>query len=162
MSVVFAGGEASGGHVKSSEVQDSALDLFTVPLTNIIILETILSHGLEEEEKTLKPQGYYSPLDYQQANLSADQITTTHNDYKALDPERRNAVDGSLAMRARTTGGKTIQLFRMPHVDLFNTGRTLIPGVDLKMRFTLNDPKFFVNRMAASDVNVRLQSGDLR
>ena len=35
MSVVFGGNEASSAHSKSSEVHDSALDLFTVPPTSI-------------------------------------------------------------------------------------------------------------------------------
>ena len=38
----------------------------------------------------------------------------------------------------------------------------LIPGVDIKMRFTLNDPKFFMNGLAAVATNVRLQARDLK
>ena len=74
----------------------------------------------------------------------------------------KKAVDGLVEMKEKTTGGKTIQLFGLPHVDLFNTGRMLIPGVDLKMRFTLNDPKFFMNGLAAVATNVRLQASDLK
>ena len=43
----------------------------------------------------------------------------------------KKAVDGLVEMKEKTTGGKTIQLFGLPHVDLFNTGRMLIPGVEL-------------------------------
>ena len=35
MSIVFGGSEASSAHFKLGEVQDSALDLLTVPPTNI-------------------------------------------------------------------------------------------------------------------------------
>ena len=35
MSVVFGGNEASRAHVRSTEVQDSAMNLFTVPPTNV-------------------------------------------------------------------------------------------------------------------------------
>ena len=87
---------------------------------------------------------------------------TPHADCEALIPERKEAVNGALEMRERTTGGKTIQLFGMPHVDLFNSGRMLIPGVDLKMRFTLNDPKFFMNGLTSVTTNVGLQQGDLK
>ena len=104
-------------------------------------LETILNYGTEDEETILRPQGYY---------------------YAALSKERKKAVDGLAEMKEKTTGRKTIQLFGLPHVDLFNTGRMLIPGVDLKMRFTLNDPKFFMNGLAAVATNVRLQAGDLK
>ena len=75
---------------------------------------------------------------------------------------KKKEVDGLVEMKEKTMGGKTIQLFGLPHVDLFNTGRMLIPGVDLKMRFTLNDPKFFMNGLAAVATNVRLQAGDLK
>lgn len=65
-------------------------------------------------------------------------------------------------MRAKTTGGKTIQLFGMPHVNLFSTGRILVPGVDLEIRFTLNEPRFFMNGLSAVATDVRLQADDLR
>ena len=127
-------------------------------------LETILNYGTEDEETILKPQGYYSALNHPGSDLTANQIdsATPHNDYNALSKERKKAVDGLLEIKDKTTGGKTIQLFGLPHVDLFNTGRMLIPGVDLKMRFTLNDPKFFMNGLAAVATNVRLQAGDLK
>ena len=35
-------------------------------------------------------------------------------------------------------------------------------GVDLKMRFTLNDPKFFMNGIGTVNTDVRLQAGDLK
>ena len=253
MSMVFGGSEASSAHFKSGEVEDSALDLFTVPPTNITYngyciveinstsesitpiefvipgsrecidfsrsyfrmdlilkktdggnladasqrwlapnafytiikqpsiyvngtltteqtdtyaykayLETILNYGTEDEETILRPQGYYSALNYPPHDLTANQIDNTHSDYKALSKERKKAVDGLLEMREKTTGGKTIQLFGLTHVDLFNTSRMLIPGVDLKMRFTLNDPKFFMNGLTAVNTAVRLQAGDLK
>ena len=253
MSIVFGGREDSPAHFKSGVVEDSALDLFTVPPTNITYngyriveinptsesitpiefvipgsreyidfsrsyfrmdlilkktdggnlvaasqrwlapnafhtiikqpsiyvngtltteqtdtyaykayLETILNYGTEDEEKILKPQGYYSVLDHPGNDLTANQIDNTHNDYTALSEEQRKAVDGLLEMKDKTTGGKTIHLFGLPHVDLFNTGRMLIPGVDLKMRFTLNDPKFFMNGLTAVATDVRLQAGDLK
>ena len=127
-------------------------------------LETILNYGTEDEETILKPQGYYSALNHPGSNLTANQIdsATPHANYTALSKGRKKAVDGLLEMKDKTTGGKTIQLFGLPHVDLFNTGRMLIPGVNLKMRFTLNDPKFFMNGLTAVATDVRLQAGDLK
>ena len=127
-------------------------------------LETILNYGTEDEETILRPQGYYSALNYPPHDLTANQIdsATPNADCTALSKERKKAVDGLVEMKEKTTGGKTIQLFGLPHVDLFNTGRMLIPGVDLKMRFTLNDPKFFMNGLAAVATKVRLQAGDLK
>ena len=128
-----------------------------------LYIETILNYGTEDEDTILRPQGYYSGLDYPtHVQLVANNIDQTHADYKALPAEKRKAIDGLLKMRGRTTGGKTIILYGMPHVDLFNTGRMLIPGVDLKIRFMLNDPKFFMNGITAVNTDVRLQAGDLK
>ena len=255
MSVVFGGNEATRAYAQSAAVKDSALDLFTVPPTNVTYngyrmveinptsesitpiefvipgsreyidfsrsyfrmdlilkktdgtnvvtasqrwlapnafhtiikqpsvyvngtltaeqtdtyaykayLETILNYGTEDEETVLKPQGYYSALDHPGSDLSANQIDrdTPHANYEALSVERKKAVNGLLDIKDRITDGKTIQLFGLPHVEVFNSGRLLIPGVDLKMRFTLNDPKFFMNGLAAVATNVRLQAGDLK
>ena len=127
-------------------------------------LETILNYGTEDEETILRPQGYYSALNYPPHDLTANQIDsgTPHADYTALSTERRKAVDGLVEMKEKTKGGKTIQLFGLPHVDLYNTGRLLIPGVDFKMRFTLNDPKFFMNGIGTVNTAVGLQAGDLK
>ena len=177
MSIVFGVSEASSAHFKSGEVQDSALDLLTVPPTNITYngyriveinptsesitpieflipgsreyidfsrsyfrmdlilkktdggnlaaasqrwlapnafhtiikqpsiyvngtltteqtdtyaykayLETILNYGTEDEETILRPQGYYSALNYPPHDLTANQIdsSTPHADYTAL------------------------------------------------------------------------------
>ena len=211
MSIVFGGSEASSAHFKSGEVELSALDLFTVPPTNITYngyriveinptsesitpiefvlpgsreyidfsrsyfrmdlilkktdggnladasqrwlapnafhtiikqpsiyvngtltteqtdtyaykayLETILNYGTEDEETILRPQGYYSALNYPPHDLTANQIDsgTPHANYTALSKERKKAVNGLVEMKEKTTGGKTIQLFGLPHVDL--------------------------------------------
>ena len=84
-------------------------------------LETILNYGTEDEETILRPQGYYSALNYPPSDLTANQIDSAapHADYTALSKERKKAVDGLLE-KEKTTGGKTIQLFGLPHLDLFN------------------------------------------
>ena len=83
-------------------------------------LETILNYGTEDEETILRPQGYYSALNYPPHDLTANQIDsgTPHANYTALSKERKKAVNGLVEMKEKTTGGKTIQLFGLPHVDL--------------------------------------------
>ena len=116
-------------------------------------IETILNYDTEDEDTILRPQGSYSGLDYPtHVQLVANNIDQTHADYKALPAEKRKAIDGLLKMRGRTTGGKTIILYGMLHVDLFNTGRMLIQGVDLKIR---------LNGITAVNTDVRLKAGDL-
>ena len=176
MSIMFGGSEASSAHFKSREVEDGALDLFTVPPTNITYngyriveinptsesitpiefmipgsreyidfsrmdfilkktdggnlaaasqgwlapdafhtiikqpsiylngplttkqtdtyaykayLETILNYGTEDEETILRPQGYYSALNYPPNDLMVNQINsgTPHANYTALSKE---------------------------------------------------------------------------
>lgn len=77
-------------------------------------LETVLSHGIKEEETSLKPEGYYSALNHPLHTLTVNQIDKTKNDYKALEYEQKKVVNGALAIRTRTTGGKPIQLFGIP------------------------------------------------
>ena len=127
-------------------------------------LETILNYGTEDEETILKPQGYYSALNHPGSDLTANQIdsATPHNDYTASSKERKKAVDGLLEMKDKTTGGKNHSVVWVAACRFFQYGRTLIPGVDLKMRFTLNDPKFFMNGLTAVATDVRLQAGDLK
>ena len=69
-------------------------------------LETILNYGTEDEETILRPQGYYSALNYPPHDLTANQIDNTHNDYKALSKERKKAVDGLLEIREKNHGRK--------------------------------------------------------
>ena len=124
-------------------------------------LETILNYGTEDEETILRPQGYYSALNHPPHDLTANQIdsTTPHANYTELSKERKKRSRRTLGNERKNHGRKTIQLFGLPHADL---DRMLIPGVDLKMRFTLNDPKFFMNRIGTVATDVRLEAGDLK
>ena len=254
MSVVFGGSEASAAHSHSAKVSDSALDLFTVPPTNVAYnsyhiveinptiesttpvelvlpgsrefidftrsyfhiklslkdsadnanvakgdnvwmannafhtifkqpsiyingtltteqtdtyaykayIETILNYSTEDEETFLQAQGYYSAVDHPPSTLSDNEWTGTHADYKAMPKECRKAMDNMKLMQARTVDGKVLQLFGMPHCDLLNSGRMLIPGVDLKTRFTLNDPKFFLMRLTSSSAKPVLKSFNMK
>lgn len=125
-------------------------------------IETILNYGTEDEETFLQAQGYYSAVDHPPSTLSDNEWTGTHADYKAMPKECRKAVDNMKLMPARTVDGKVLPLFGMPHCDLLNSGRMLIPGVDLKTRFTLNDPKFFLMRLTSSSAKPVLKSFNMK
>ncbi|CAH3033711.1 unnamed protein product, partial [Pocillopora meandrina] len=122
-------------------------------------LETILNYGTEDEETILRPQGYYSALNYPPNDLTVNQINsaTPHANYTALSKERKKSSRQTRGNERKNRGRKNHLI-----VYLFNTGRMLIPGVDLKMRFTLNDPKFFMNGIGTVNTDVRLQAGDLK
>ena len=64
--------------------------------------ETILNYGTEDEETILRPQGYYSGLDYPTVtDFTANKFDKTHVDYKGLPAEKRKAIDGALEMRGK-------------------------------------------------------------
>ena len=126
-------------------------------------LETILNYGTEDEETFLKCQGYFPILNYPDPiSYSPNKIDTAHADYKALVGEDKDIADKIRTTRESITGGKVLQLFGMPHADLLNSGRMLIPGVDLKMRFTLNKPAFYMNRLSGSTKVPKVKSFSMK
>jgi hypothetical protein len=82
-----------------------------------------------------------------------------HADYTGLSAAEQLAVTGGLAFRDKINRGKKVILIGKPHIDIFGVNRLLVPSVDLKMRFTLNDPKFFMN--GDGNTEVRLLEADL-
>ena len=113
-------------------------------------LETIMNYDKEAAETYLEPQGFYSAMDHT-PEITANNINTTanagagHNDYQALSSEAKKAFTNAWRLKNRIKDGKTLQLLGKPHIDIFQVRRLLVPSVDLKMRFTLNEASFFCN-----------------
>ena len=52
------------------------------------------------------------------------------------------------AMKAETAeyaGGVTCSLVFKPHLEVFHTGKVMVPGVELKIKFHFNSPSLFLN-----------------
>ena len=71
-------------------------------------LETILNYGTEDEETILRPQGYYSALNYPPHDLTANQIdsATPNADYTALSKERKKSSRRSRGNERKNHGRK--------------------------------------------------------
>ena len=85
-----------------------------------------------------------------------------HAAWQALRPEEKKAFKGAWELRSRLIDGKTLVLIAKPHIDIFHVRRLFVPGVDIKIRITLNEPAFFMNGLAAGGVRPRLNPEDMK
>lgn len=123
-------------------------------------LETILNHGNEASETYLARQGFYHALDHPPLLTAKNvDIAGNHAHWQALNSENQKAIKRANGLKNKLEDGKKLILIGKLHADIFNVKRLFIPGLDLKMRFTLNDPKFFMNGVGAE---VRLKPEDLK
>ncbi|XP_027047185.1 uncharacterized protein LOC113674887 [Pocillopora damicornis] len=187
MSIVFGGREASPAHFKSGVVEDSALDLFTVPPTNItyngyrIVEINPTSESITPIEFVIPGSREY--IDFSRGyfrmdlilkktdggNLAAaSQRWLAPNAFHAIIKQPSIYVNGTLTTEQTDTYAykaylETILNYGTEDEEtILRPQGMLIPGVDLKMSFTLNDPKFFMNGLAAVATKVRLQAARLQ
>ena len=71
-------------------------------------LKTILNYGTEDEETILRPQGYYSALNYPPNDLTVNQINsaTPHANYTALSKERKKSSRQTRGNERKNRGRK--------------------------------------------------------
>ena len=82
-----------------------------------------------------------------------------HADYRALSANQKAALAASVAETAKYAGGVTHSLVFTPHLEVFHTGKVLVPGVEIKMKFHFNSPNLFLNGVALAG---RLIEGDIK
>ena len=56
---------------------------------------------------------------------------------------------------------KTVDLYMSPHLSILTTDRYLIPGVECKLRFSLNSPAFYLMNQAAGNYKLQIQEASL-
>ena len=81
--------------------------------------------------------GFSHPLDGQQSGY-----------YTALTRTKKTAVLLSKQEQAPYQGGAVRTLVFKPHSELFHLNKPLVPGVEIKLRFTFKSPDFFLNGVA--------------
>ena len=64
-----------------------------------------------------------------------------------------------VAETAKYAGGATHSLVFTPHLEVFHTGKLLVPGIEIKMKFHFNSPALFFNGVALAG---RLMEGDVK
>jgi len=68
-----------------------------------------------------------------------------HVDWTNLPANHKGALDAMIAETAKYAGGVTHSLVFTPHLEVFHTGKLLVPGIEIKMKFHFNGPNLFLN-----------------
>jgi len=77
----------------------------------------------------------------------------------ALGADHKAALAQSIAETANFVGGTRYSLVFTPRLEVFHTGKVLVPGVEIKMKFYFSSPNLFLNGVALAG---RLVEGDIR
>ena len=123
-------------------------------------LENLLNYDREDGKTVLKPAGWFNQVDFPpQWTANSTDSTTPHNDYRDLSANHKGALAASVADTAKYAGRVTHSLVFTPHLEVFDTGKVLVPGVEIKMKFYFNSPNLFLNGVALAG---RLIEGDVK
>ena len=82
-----------------------------------------------------------------------------HANYRDLSANHKAVLALSIAETANYLEGARYSLAFQPHLEVFHTGKVLVPGVEIKMKFHFNGPNLFFNGV---DLAGRLAEGDIR
>ena len=82
-----------------------------------------------------------------------------HAAWAALPANHKAAYEAMVAEVAKYAGGVTHSLVFTPHLEVFHTGKLLVPGIEIKMKFHFNGPSLFLNGVALAG---RLMEGDVK
>ena len=123
-------------------------------------IKELLNFDREDGKMVLGPQGWFNQVDFppQWAANNTDS-TTPHNDYRNLSDNHKAALATSIDETAKYAGGVTHSLVFTPHLEVFHTGKVLVPGVEIKMKFHFDSPNLFMNGVALAG---RLMEGDVK
>ena len=131
--------------------------------------ERLLNYDREDGETVLKPSGWFNQIDAP-AVWTANKLdhTTPHTDYKGLSTNQQGMVLAMVAETAEYAAGKRRHLVFKPHLEVFHTGKVLVPGIEIKIKFHFNPPNLFMNgvgkaaRLHEDDIKIRLHLCQLR
>ena len=136
-------------------------------------LETLTNFDTKDGQTVLRPQGWFNGIN-PPAQWTANNVDTAsnsgagHADYQALSLNTKLLLANMSEARGQLAGGKTRHYVFKPHLEIFHTGKALVPGVEIKMKFHFNDPKVFLDgvgkagRLQESDIKIRFHLCQLR
>ena len=136
-------------------------------------LETLINFDRTDGKTILGPQRWYNQVDSPPEWTTNNTDTTTnsgagHNDYKALSANHKAMLAAMTAETVNYAGGVTRSLVFKPHLEVFHTGKVMVPGVEIKIKFHFYSPNLFFNgvgeagRLKEEDVKVRFHLCQLR
>ena len=113
-------------------------------------LETLLNFDREDGKTVLGPQGWFNQVDFPPLWTATNTDTAAnagagHAHWVALPANHKGALAAMVAEVAKYAGGVTHSLVFTPHLEVFHTGKLLVPGIEIKMKFHFNGPSLFLN-----------------
>jgi len=123
-------------------------------------LESLLNFDQEDGKTVLGPQGWFNQLDFPpQWTANNTNSDGPHADWPNLPANHKAALAASVTETRKYAGGVTHSLVFTPHLEVFHTGKLLVPGMEIKMKFHFNGPNLFLNGVALTG---RLMEGDVK
>ena len=127
-------------------------------------LETLLNYDREDGKTVLGPQGWFNQVDFPPEWTATNTNTTAnagagHAHWVALSANHKGALAAMVTEVGKYAGGVTHSLVFTPHLEVFHTGKLLVPGIEIKMKFHFNGPSLFLNGVALAG---RLMEGDVK
>ena len=123
-------------------------------------LETLLNFDREDGKTVLGPQGWFNQVDFPpQWTATNTDKAGNHAHWQALSDNQKGAFDAMVAEVAKYAAGVTHSLVFTPHLEVFHTGKLLVPGIEIKMKFHFNGPALFFNGVGLAG---RLMEGDVK
>ena len=103
--------------------------------------ETLLNYNRDEGETILAPQGWMNVFDVparlEVTDAGDDTLKVTgHSDAQKVNRALLETATGDYV-------GKTHWLVFKPHLEVFHTGKVLVPNTEIKIQFHFNDPDFW-------------------
>ena len=119
-----------------------------------------MNYDREDGKTVLGPQGWFNQVDFPpQWTANNTDKAGDHAAWNALSANHKAAMDTSVAEVAKYAGGVTHSLVFTPHLEVFHTGKLLVPGIEIKMKFHFNGPHLFFNGVGLAG---RLMEGDVK
>ena len=120
----------------------------------------MLNYDREDGKTVLGPQGWFNQVDFPPRwTANNTNSAAPHNDYRDLPANHKGALAAMVAETAKYAAGVTHSLVFTPHLEVFHTGKLLVPGIEIKMKFHFNSPSLFLNGVGLAG---RLMEGDVK
>jgi len=133
----------------------------------------LINFDRTDGKTVLGPQGWYNQIDSPpEWTANNTDITSNsgagHADYGNLPANHKAMLAAMTAETAHYAGGVTRSLVFKPHLEVFHTGKVMVPDVEIKIKFHFNSPYLFLNgvgkagRLKEEDVKIRFHLCQLR
>ena len=123
-------------------------------------LETLLNYNRDDGETILHPQCWDNIIDIPDT-LTANEQDQTNAAFEALDEEKQLVVK-SFQHKVEEFSGDIFKVITfVPHIEVFQFSKLLIPGVQISIKMYFNSPDFWSFRWTGATA-LRLQEADIK